>query len=165
MTEVREVDTKHVAGRRTLRFNGIDDVLADVEALAAAERAGRLRRVGNWTLGQTLGHLATWVGFAYDGVPVKPPLPIRWIMKPFKRRFLYHRMPAGVKIPKVPGGTFGTDPLTLDEGLDRYRRALARLKADPPKDRHAIFGPLTHDEWINGQLRHAELHLSFLKAE
>ena len=160
-----QVNTKKVAGRRNLRFNTVDDVLADVEALAAAERAGRLRTLGNWPLGLILGHLATWVGYAYDGVPVTPPLLIRWIMTPMKNRFLHKAMPAGVHIPKAPGGTFGIEPLPLEEGLDRYRRALSRLKAEAPRRRHPIFGELTHAEWIAGQLRHAELHLSFVRAE
>ena len=159
------VDTKHVSDRRTLKFSSVDDVLADVEKLAAAERQGRVRYLGNWKLGQILGHLATWVGFAYDGVPVRPPLLVRWIMKPMKKRFLYKAMPAGVHIPKVPGGTFGTEPMSLDEGLDRFRRAYTRLKSEAPQRRHPIFGPMTHDEWINGQLRHAELHLSFVRPE
>jgi hypothetical protein len=157
------VDTKRVTGRRTLRFETIDDALADAEAMAAAAREGRLRTLGNWSLGQILGHLATWVGYAYDGVPVSPPLLIRWIMKPMKKRFLYKQMPVGVRIPRTPGGTFGTDPLSLDEGLERYRRALTRLKTEAPQRRHPIFGEMTHAEWVAGQLRHAELHLSFVK--
>jgi hypothetical protein len=165
MAPTDTVDTKHAAGRRSLRFERIDDALADAEAMAAAEREGRLRRVGNWTLGQILGHLATWVGYAYDGVPVTPPLLVRWVMRPMKKRFLYKGMPAGVHIPKTPGGTFGTDVLPPDEGLARYRAACARLKAEAPTRRHPIFGAMTHDEWIAGQLRHAELHLSFVRAE
>jgi len=165
MPPTDKVDTKHVAGRRSLRFERIDDALADAEAMATAEREGRLRRVGNWTLGQILGHLATWVAYAYDGVPVTPPLLIRWIMRPMKKRFLYKGMPAGVHIPKTPGGTSGTDVLPLEEGLNRYRAACARLKAEAPQRRHPIFGQMTHAEWIAGQLRHGELHLSFVRAE
>ena len=73
------VDTAKVAGRRTLRFESIDQMTAEVDRLVEAERAGRLRRVGNWTLGQTLGHLATWTEYAYTGAPLKPPFFIRWI--------------------------------------------------------------------------------------
>ena len=159
------MNTKRVEGRRPLRFERVDDALADAEAMAAAAREGRLRQLGNWPLGKILGHLATWVGYAYDGVPVTPPLLIRWIMRPMKNRFLYKAMPAGVHIPRTAEGTFGTEAMTLDEGLDRYRRALARLKAEPPQRRHPIFGQMTHEEWINGQLRHAELHLSFVRAD
>src|SRR5688572_22327997 len=96
------IDTKRVADRRKLRFNTVDDALADAEAMAAAQRQGRLRQLGNWPLGQILGHLATWVGYAYDGVPRTPPLLIRWIMRPMKKRFLYKAMPAGVRIPRTP---------------------------------------------------------------
>jgi hypothetical protein len=86
-------------------------------------------------------------------------------MRPMKKRFLYQSMPAGVRIPRTPGGTFGMEVMSVDEGLDRYRRALARLKAEAPQRRHPIFGEMTHDEWIAGQLRHAELHLSFVRAD
>jgi hypothetical protein len=165
MADAMPVNTKHVPERRTLRFETIDEALADAEAMSAAAREGRLRQLGNWTLGQILGHLATWVGYAYDGVPVTPPLLIRWIMRPMKKRFLYKGMPAGVRIPRTPGGTFGIDVLPLDAGLERYRQAYARLKAEAPQRRHPIFGELTHEEWIAGQLRHAELHLSFVRAE
>jgi hypothetical protein len=39
------------------------------------------------------------------------------------------------------------------------------LAKAPPTIPHALFGPLTHDEWIAQHLRHAELHLSFLRTE
>ena len=159
------IDTRRVPDRRKLRFNTIDDALADAEAMAAVERQGPLRQLGNWPLGQILGHLATWVGYAYDGVPRTPPLLIRWIMRPMKKRFLYKAMPPGVRIPRTPGGTFGMEPMSLDEGLNRYRRACARLKAEAPQRRHPIFGAMTHEEWIAGQLRHAELHLSYMRAD
>ena len=165
MGEAIRVDTKRAGGRRTLRFETLNDALADAEALAAAERAGRLRSAGNWSLGQVFGHLAAWVGYAYDGLPVEPPRLVRWLMRPMKKRFLFRAMPAGVKIPSAAGGTFGTDVLSTDEGLERLRSAYARLKAEPPARAHPLFGRLTHEEWINGHLRHAELHLSFVRAE
>jgi hypothetical protein len=165
MPPAQQIDTKRVTDRRPLRFERVDDALADAEAMAAAAREGRLRQTGNWSLGRILGHLATWVGYAYDGVPVTPPLLIRWIMRPMKKRFLFKAMPAGVRIPHTPGGTFGIDEMPVDEGLERYRRALNRLKGEAPQRRHPIFGEMTHDEWIAGQLRHAELHLSFARAD
>ena len=39
----------------------------------------------------------------------KPPLVVRLIMRPMKRRFLYKPMRAGSSIPGVPGGTLGFD--------------------------------------------------------
>jgi hypothetical protein len=70
-------------------------------------------------------------------------------------------MRPGVRIPRVAGGTLATDPLSLDEGLERFRRVMQRLKAEPHTEPSPIFGPLKHDESIAINLRHAELHLGF----
>ena len=159
------VDTGKVAGRRMLRFESIDQALAEVERLAEAERAGRLRRLGNWTLGQTLGHLATWGEYGYTGVPLKVPFFIRWFLRLRKRAFLYGPMRSGVRIPGVEGGTLATDPVPLEEGRERFRRAMERLKAEAPTAPSPAFGRLTHEESIALNLRHAELHLGFLIPE
>jgi hypothetical protein len=55
--------------------------------------------------------------------------------------------------------------MSLDEGLERMRRVMERLKVEAPTMPHSLFGPLTHEEWIASQLRHAELHLGFLAPE
>jgi hypothetical protein len=159
------VDTTKVAGRRVLRFESLDQVLADVERLSEAERAGRLRRLGNWMTGQTIGHLADWAEYSYTGVQLKVPFFIRWILRLRKRKFLYGPMRAGVRIPGVEGGTLATEPLSLDEGLARFRRVLERLKSEAPTALSPIFGRLTHRESIAANLRHAELHLEFLVPE
>jgi hypothetical protein len=74
-------------------------------------------------------------------------------------------MRAGVRIPGVTGGTLAIDPMSLDEGLDRMRRVMERLKAEAPTSLHPLFGPLTHAEWIAMHCRHAEMHLGFLVPE
>jgi hypothetical protein len=156
------VDTGKVAGRRSLRFETIDQMMAEVDRLVAAERAGQLQRLGNWTLGQVLGHLAAWAEYGYTGVPLKVPFFVKWIMRLQKQKALYGTMPAGVKIPHVAGGTLATEPLALDEGLTRLRQVLERLKSEAPTAPSPVFGPLTHEESIAINLRHAELHLGFL---
>ena len=156
------VDTGKVTVRRTLRFESIDAMMSEVDRLVEAERAGRLRRLGNWTLGQTLGHLAAWADYGYTGFPMKVPFFIRWVLRLRKRKFLYGPMRAGVRIPGVEGGTLATEPMTVDEALGRLRRIMERLKVEPPTAPNPIFGPLRHDEAIALNLRHAELHLGFL---
>ena len=159
------VDTGKVAERRILRFESLDQVLAEVERLAEAERAGRLRRLGNWTLGQALGHLASWAEYSYTGAPLKAPFFVKWFLRLRKRKFLYGPMRAGVKIPRVEGGTLATEPVPLDEALERMRRVLGRLQTEAPTAPNVIFGPLTHDEWVALHCRHAELHLGFFVPE
>jgi hypothetical protein len=158
-----KIDTGKVSGRRRVRFTSIDEVLGDVGALVAADRVGNLRRLGNWTLGQALGHLATWVNFGFDGYPpsLNPPFFIKWILKARKRRYIHQGLPAGAKIPGQENGTAGTEILSTEEGAHRYRHAMERLRDGPPARPNVIFGPLNHDEWIQLHLRHAELHLSF----
>jgi Protein of unknown function (DUF1569) len=155
------VETGKVTTRRKLKFDSIDQVLADVDRLIAVERDGRLRHVGNWTLGQTLGHLASWAEYSYSGIPLQTPFFIKWILRSRKQKFIHEPMRAGVKIPGVSGGTLATEPVPLDEAQGRIHRALARLKSEAPTIVHPIFGPLSHDEWIAINLRHAELHLGF----
>ena len=149
--------------RRRLRFATIDDALAEADRLVAAEREGRLTCAGNWALGPALGHLATWAGFALDSYPpeVRAPLPVRLILRMFRNRTLNKGMPAGVRIGKAPGGTVGLEVLPPEEGLRRFRAALERLRRTPPTIDNPVFGPLTHEQWIQLNLRHAELHLGF----
>ncbi|HEV2296375.1 MAG TPA: DUF1569 domain-containing protein [Tepidisphaeraceae bacterium] len=149
--------------RRQIRFGSIDEALAEAERLAQAEREGRLHRVGNWKLGQALAHLATWADFAQDGYPpqVRAPLLVRMLLRLMRRRILTKGMFPGVKIRNISGGTLGAEPCDADEGLARFRAAMERLGASAPSIPNPIFGSLAHEQWIQLNLRHAELHLSF----
>src|SRR5581483_5857332 len=150
------IDTGKVKDRRTLHFASLDEALSDADTLAAAEREGKLRTLGNWSLGQSFNHLSSWVDYSFEGAPLKIPLIVRWMLRPMKKRFIYTPMKPGGNIPRVPGGTLAIDAVPLDEGLTHLHRAFDRLKNDSPAIPHMLFGPLTHDEWINQHLRHAE---------
>jgi len=159
------LNTAKVRDRRALRFNSIDDVLKDIDAIVAAEQAGTLRQLGNWTPGQILGHLAAWTNYSYDGYPFKPP-PwfIRIILRMKVKKYLRDGMPAGVRIPGVANGTFGTEPFSTTEGAERLRRAIRRLQSSEPALHDSpAFGAMSHADRIQLNLRHAELHLSFLR--
>lgn len=159
------IDTRHVTNVRSLAFKTVDDAMAEAESLVQAEREGRLERLGNWTLGQALGHLAAWASYPYEGYPSKPPAVIRWLGRFMKKRILSKPLPKGYKLPGVPGGTFGIDVIPTDEGLGRFRAALLRLQAVAPSHENPVFGRLTHAEWIRLNLGHAELHLGFFRVK
>src|SRR5262245_41244585 len=89
------VDTGRVTGCRALRFGSFGERWSDVQRLAASDRAGTLKHRGNWTLGQALGHLATWGQFAFDGTPLRPPWFIKLILRMRKNRYLNEGMPRG----------------------------------------------------------------------
>lgn len=157
------IDTGRIQGRRQLAFADLDSVVADVEGLVALENAGKLKKLGNWTLGQACGHISTWMDYPYDGYPkdINPPWFIK-ILVGFKRKeYLSGKLPAGVKIPGIEGGTKGIEPLSTAEGVARLKRSIERLKKAAPTIPNPLFGPLTHQEWQAMHRGHAQLHLSF----
>jgi hypothetical protein len=155
------IDTGKIPTRRKLRFASLDELMADVMRIADAERAGTLRRLGNWTPGQAFGHIAGWMDYAFDGYPIRPPLPIKIMARLMKNRIITSGMRPGLKIPRTIAGTYCTDVLPLDEGLQRLQKACDRLRSAAPAQPNPMFGPLTHQQWIDLNLRHAELHLGF----
>ncbi len=157
------IDTRK-ADRRALKLDTIPSALREAERLAAAEREGRLRVNGNWSLGTALHHLGAWAEYPFDGYPAEvanPPWFVKVIAKMMKHRFARKPMPAGMRIPKIPGGTMATEPATTDAGLARMTRAFERLDREAPTRPNPILGPLAHEEWKGMNLRHAELHLGF----
>jgi hypothetical protein len=157
------VNTKKVKDRRKLRFENCNEAVQEAALLAEAERRGALRATGNWTLGQSLGHLAFWASCAFDGYPDMPHPPwfVRALIPLMRNSLLNKGMPAGVFLGKVPGGTFGIDMIPTDEGLAKMRFAFERLSQQAPTVPSLVFGPMTHEDSIKLNLRHAELHLSF----
>src|SRR5262245_51186050 len=110
------VDTKTVE-RRKLRFVSIAELNADIDRLVAADKVGNLRQTGNWTLGEAMGHLASWINYNYEGYPLgPPPWFVRFMLKVLKKKYLRDGMPAGVRIPKTADGTFGFEVLSSEDG-------------------------------------------------
>lgn len=157
------IDTKKVT-RRKLQFQSIDDVFADIDKVVAAAHAGTVQSLGNWKPGQVFAHLAAWIEYGYVGYPVKTPWFIAFILKRLLKGILKNGMRPGVRIPGLSAGTTGQDDQPVDEAAERLKRAFLRLKNGEqcPHDSPA-FGSMSHEDRIKLNLRHAELHLSFLQ--
>lgn len=158
------IDPRRAAGWRRLHFDSIDACAAEVRRILAADQEGRLEALGNWTPGQILAHIAAWIDYAYDGFPVAPPpFPIRWILRWQLPGILAKGMARGVRIPRVPGGTTGMDPIPVAAAAERLLASLRRLASDAPAP-HAspAFGPMSDEDRRRLNLRHAELHLGYL---
>ena len=152
------IDTKAVLGRRNLHFQALDELVADAEMLVAAPSA---RTLGNWPLGQLLAHLATAINSSIDGISAKAPWYLRLIGPFLKGRVLRNKMAPGFNIPREIETVFFPAVSSVQQGLQSLRTAVARLQSERMTARHPILGKLTHDEWRQLHLRHAELHLSF----
>ena len=151
------INTKTVTGRRSVRYNTLDDLLQEAERLAETD----IRTIGNWSQGQIYEHLARAIDYAIDGA--KPfPLPMRWLMTLlFKNKFIHKSLPAGFKAPSgaVP------KPISTEDGLTLLRTAIARQHETSDRAPHAVFGKISNEEWEQFNLRHAEMHMSFIAEE
>lgn len=154
------VDTKRIEERRALRFSSMRDVLNDVEYLDSGDPP---RSTGNWTPAQIVLHVAAVINYSVDGFPKpKAPLPVRLLVRPFRKRILANGLPAGVRFPK--GFDFLAPPSNVDweVAVDELRRAIGRLETDRMTQRSPVLGRLAHDQWVQLHCRHAELHFSFM---
>ncbi|MBX3353320.1 MAG: DUF1569 domain-containing protein [Phycisphaeraceae bacterium] len=159
------------APRRALRYDSLDDLSRDLDAIEAGHRAGTLVTSGNWTPGENLHHCAkTWL-LSIDGFPpdAKPPAIVKFVVKTFFKKMAVSGKPApiGIKFPKGLEDAFGPKiGASFDEGMSAMRAAVGRVRSGE-RFTHAspLFGPLTHDEWLRLQLGHCSMHLSFLHPE
>jgi hypothetical protein len=158
-TAAEPVNTSAVKDRRPVHFEKLQDVVTDAEMLVAAKQ---VRALGNWTLGQALGHLAVGMNGTIDGMPFKPPLWLRILARLMKRKFLKGPMPPGFRLPKEAEAKMVPAPeFSAAEGLAQLRAAVARLQREPNRAPSPVMGKLTREQSDRLQMHHAELHLSF----
>jgi hypothetical protein len=152
------VDTAKVAGRRRLKFATLDDIVADAERLTASPNT---KMLGNWSLSQNLLHLAIAIDRSIDDTFGLAPWYIRLLGPFIKRRILTKGMSPGFQLPKEFEANYFPAGRTSQEALDGLRKAIGRTRNERMTGRHPVLGKMTHDEWTQLHLRHAELHLSF----
>ncbi len=159
----QRVDTKHVDGRRDLHFTSVDEALADVDRIVEADRAGTLRRLGNWTVGQNFEHVGMLIKGSYDGLDFKAPLGLRVIVKLFRKKFLRDPFPSGIKLRGSFEAVIPRSDFSTEEGAAYIREQLLRIKSGEKMTQPSpLLGKVTHDEWVGIHLKHADLHFSFL---
>lgn len=153
------IDTKNVKGRRKLRFETLDEMIAEAERLAE----GEVEMLGNWSLAQIFKHLAEGLNSTLDGSSFKAPFFVKLMAGLFMRKkFIYGGIPPGFAIPKDAQAQFlPKDDVETAAALAELQAAVERLKSTEERAKHPLLGKLTREESDQFQLRHAELHLSF----
>jgi hypothetical protein len=146
-------------GRRTLRFDSLDEVMPDVERLLEGHST-----VGAWSLAQICRHLATVMSRTVDLPASTPHDPSRWAGEEGKRQFFESGVvPEG--IPTSPS-LLPAEALDEREEAEGLRQAIAHYNASPgPVVPHVLFGFLTREEWDRFHCAHAAHHLSFAVPE
>jgi Protein of unknown function (DUF1569) len=142
-------------GRRTLRFNSLDEVMPEVGRLLEGHST-----LGNWSLAQICRHLATVMRRVVDLPASTPHDPSQWAPEERKRQVLE----SGI-IPEAlpaPPEILPAEALDEREEAEGLRAAIAHYQASSgPVIPHRIFGPLTKAEWDRIQCIHCAHHLSF----
>lgn len=117
------VNTTRVTGRRSPRYETLDDLLVDAERLASTE----VEMLGNWSLGQVFQHLAIAINGSIDGFSFR----LSFLDILFNRLFLMKRVltqgiPPGLERSRK-WASVQPHETSVKEGLDALRAAVARL--------------------------------------
>lgn len=148
--------------RREVQYESLAEVLADAERLAG----GKFRTAGRWSFGQILEHLARTMNCEIDGFGFKAPWVARTFIAPFvKNSFFTRPLPAGFQLPKTASKLLPPEVVSVETGLEHFRQAMRRLESESQRAKHPFFGQLASQEWNSLDLRHSELHMSFVHAD
>ncbi|MCA9053080.1 MAG: DUF1569 domain-containing protein [Planctomycetaceae bacterium] len=119
--------------------------------------------LGNWSQGQIYKHMALAINMMIDGASFNLPAPLRWVFWTFmKKRMLTRTLDPGFQLPQKAASTIPSADTTVLEGLDLLRQAVARIKSTDQRATHPGFGQVPREEWDAFQLRHCEMHMSFI---
>jgi hypothetical protein len=162
-----EIDTGCVLNRRLVDLRTIDDLAAEVERVAAAAAAGRIRPSGNWSPAQVLWHIGKLMEFSFDGFSWRYRRGPLWLTRPL--RFLAWRwlirmaFRPGFQNPPEAAALEPAAGLAFEEAIAYLRRQIERIRRGEQMTQESVIeGPYSNEQWVYIHLRHAELHLSFL---
>jgi hypothetical protein len=143
-----------------VHFDSYADLLAEARLLADTPH----HTLGNWSLAQILEHLARACAFAVDGTEMRPPWFVRWIARTFlKQRLLTKTLPAGFKVPNKHTDSLVADSTTdVAAALSHLEQQIRRCQEAEQLQPNPVLGQLTRQQWEQFNLRHAEMHLSFV---
>jgi hypothetical protein len=147
--------------RRKVHYGSYDEFLTDARR-AVRDKAGT---TGNWSLGRILEHLAIANEKSIDGFGFQVPLPVRLIAATFiKKRVLEQGLKPGVKLPQRGAAVLVPEEIDAEAALEHLCHSVERLQSETKRSPHPFFGRMALDESNRLTLRHAELHMGFVKA-
>ena len=146
--------------RRKIRYSNFEEMLEDAQRLTAADA----ETVGNWTKGQIFEHLARAIDFTLDGFDdFRVPWFTRTVASLFlKKWFMTRGLPAGFRLKNQDAQKLVPDAIETSAALHHLQQAVHRLRQTSHRCPHPVFGSLTQAESDQLQLRHTELHMSFI---
>jgi hypothetical protein len=164
------VDTARVSNRRQVHLATLEDFAAEVDRIVAAAREGKVLPLGNWSPAQVLWHLARFIEFSIDGFPFRYLRGLSWITRLLRavawKWLIKLALRPGFANPPDAAALEPDTSVTLDDAASYLRQQLARIdRGERMTKACSSEGPYSHEQWIYINLRHAELHLSFLEIQ
>ena len=142
-------------GRRTLRFDNYEELLAEIQRLAPDHRT-----LGRWSLAQICHHLADTQDFSINNP--EPGIKTTRLYRTTVGRIALLVLLWFQYIPEGQGNLPGPEAPDLTVALARLRKTVAAVSTQPMTAVHPIFGRLTREHWRRFHLIHAAHHLSFV---
>ena len=147
---------------RTLRFESFDEAMQEAETLPA----GPHHATGNFSLGQSLEHLARTLEIASGNRDAPPST---WIMRTFSRiirPMVLRKAATGFRLPG-PAQTvlWPSEEVSVKDGIARLREAAEKFRAFDGSTPHVFFGKMSVAQHHQLQCRHFEGHLGFVHPE
>lgn len=149
---------------RSLSFESLDDLLADVHALPAEG----LTASGNWTPAGNVDHVAKFLRGSVEGFPEgRPPLAMRVMVRLMvkllgRRLFLKKLKPGQFKLPAALDWALPEDGVTWAQAVQRLEDAVASAKRHGMTHPSPIAGKLSEEQWLMLHCRHAEMHFGLI---
>ena len=150
------INTRKVEGRREVRYKSMDDLLEDARCCVADGST----TIGNWSISQIYQHLTDVLHAGIDGFPPSGFWLFRLIARMFfKNKMLTDGLEPGFKNPRLKPAD-----IPIADALAQFVTAIERFQANPERAPHPWWGAFTSEEAVQFQLRHSELHMSFIVA-
>jgi hypothetical protein len=164
------IDTRRVANRRAVRLRTLDDLVAEVDHIAAAATAGKVRPLGNWSTAQVLWHIGKLIECSFDGFPFRYRRGPQWVARLLRliawRWLIALAFRPGFNNPPEAAVLEPEPSLSLDAAAIYLQKQIARIRnGERMTQECSVERPYSHEQWVYIHLRHAELHLSFLVDE
>ena len=91
------------------------------------------------------------------------PAILRIIVKFFRKRILNKPMKPGIKLPANMSIVLPDPETTWDDAVSALRSAMARIDAGERMTQPSpLLGAMSHEDWVDLNCRHAEMHFSFM---
>ena len=146
--------------RRNLTLATLDDVVAEVERLAA----GQVRTTGKHSFPKIVRHLALSNGMMTGRTPApKPPLIMKLLLPFIRSAILKGPVKPGVKLPANAEAAFWSEEeIAIEDAIYMLKDSVAYYKEHGPLPVHPIFGKATREQLDRLTCSHAAMHLSFV---